>query len=89
MTNYNNIPQNIYNTIITNMPIACVDVVIFHNNSVLMVKRKDEPAKGEWWIPGGRVVKGEMLKETAYRKAVEDHKCKADHKYFPHVEKSP
>lgn len=54
------------------MPIACVDIVIYFNNSILLVKRDDEPAKGEWWIPGGRVIKGEMLKETAYRKALEE-----------------
>jgi len=72
MTKSNFVEQNIYNQILENMPIPCVDVVILHNNSVLLVKRKDKPAQGEWWVPGGRVLKGETMKQTAKRKASEE-----------------
>ncbi|MEM9444440.1 MAG: NUDIX domain-containing protein [Verrucomicrobiota bacterium] len=66
------IPQSLYYQILTNMPIACVDVAIVARGAVLLVRRKDSPAKGEWWVPGGRVLKGEMMKETACRKAKEE-----------------
>ncbi|KMQ51539.1 GDP-mannose mannosyl hydrolase [Chitinispirillum alkaliphilum] len=66
------IPQKLYNEIIGNVPIACVDIAIIANGSVLLVKRKDPPAKDMWWLPGGRVLKGEMMKETALRKAREE-----------------
>lgn len=70
MTNF--IPQEFYNQILENMPIACVDIAIVAEGAVLLVKRNDAPAKGEWWLPGGRVRKGEMMKETAARKAREE-----------------
>jgi colanic acid biosynthesis protein WcaH len=64
--------QEQYNTILHLIPIACVDICIMNNSGVLLVKRNTEPAKGQWWVPGGRVYKGEMLKECALRKAKEE-----------------
>ncbi len=66
------IPQDVYNQILENMPIACVDIAIVADGSVLLVKRGDKPAQGDWWVPGGRVVKGELMRETAMRKAQEE-----------------
>lgn len=66
------IPAELYQEILRRMPIACVDIAIVANGSVLMVKRNDPPAQGEWWLPGGRVIKGETMKETARRKAWEE-----------------
>ena len=63
------IPENLYHQIIENVPIACVDIAIVARGAVLLVKRKDPPASGQWWVPGGRVLKGEMMHETARRKA--------------------
>lgn len=68
----NFIPQEIYNLIISNIPIVCVDICIVKENKILLVKRKDAPAKGEYWIPGGRLFKGESLEECALRKAYEE-----------------
>jgi colanic acid biosynthesis protein WcaH len=67
-----NIPENLYNEILRSIPIPCVDIVIVSNGCALLIKRKEPPAKGQWWIPGGRVLKGETLKEAARRKAVEE-----------------
>ena len=66
------IPQELYDQILRNMPIACVDIAIVANGSVLLVRRTDAPARGEWWVPGGRVRKGEMMRDTAVRKAYEE-----------------
>jgi colanic acid biosynthesis protein WcaH len=63
------IPEKLYRTFLENMPVACVDVAVVDHGSVLLVKRKDAPARGQWWVPGGRVWKGEMLRDTAARKA--------------------
>ncbi len=54
------------------MPICCVDVVLVHHSKVLLTYRNDEPAKGQWWVQGGRVFKGEKLIEAVQRKAREE-----------------
>jgi colanic acid biosynthesis protein WcaH len=66
------IPQDLYNSILKNVPIACVDIALIAQGRVLLVKRRDAPAKGAWWVPGGRVLKGEMMRDTALRKAREE-----------------
>lgn len=66
------IPDDLYRKIVEHVPIACVDIAIAANGAVLLVRRKDPPAVGQWWVPGGRVLKGEMLTETAARKAREE-----------------
>ncbi len=37
-----------------------------------MLKRKDNPAKGKWWFPGGRVFLNEGLKTAVKRKLKEE-----------------
>ncbi len=66
------IPWKLYRQILENVPIACIDVAIVANGAVLLVRRKDDPARSQWWLPGGRVLKGEMMKEAALRKAREE-----------------
>ena len=61
-----------YKRIIEYMPICCVDLVVSYSEKVLLVYRNIEPAKNEWWFPGGRVYKNEKLEETAFRKAYEE-----------------
>lgn len=63
------IPDPLFRQILENVPIACVDVAIVARGTVLLVRRRDLPARGEWWVPGGRVLKGERMKDAALRKA--------------------
>ena len=66
------IPTELYRQILENMPISCVDIVIFHKGKVLLVYRKEEPAKGKWWVPGGRIHKNEKLNDAVTRKVKEE-----------------
>lgn len=66
------IPRDLYKQILENMAICCVDLVVHHNGKVLLVYRKEEPAKGEWWVPGGRIFKNERLKDAIKRKVKEE-----------------
>lgn len=66
------IPEDLYKQIIQLMPIICVDVLIEHNNKYLIIKRNDEPAKGEWWLVGGRLHKNESLENCVIRKCKEE-----------------
>ena len=55
------------------MPIACVDLLVVNAaKEVLMVKRNNQPAMGEWWFPGGRIWFGETRVEAAVRKLKEE-----------------
>jgi colanic acid biosynthesis protein WcaH len=67
------IPAEEYSHIIQLLPIICVDIVIQNRaGEYLLVKRANEPLKNHWWVVGGRVLKGETLKEAAARKVKEE-----------------
>jgi len=67
------IPQNIYAQIVRLMPIPCVDLLVKdEDGSVLLIKRANEPAKGQWWFPGGRVHFLETREQAAKRKLKEE-----------------
>ena len=66
------LPEEDYKRVLGLVPVACVDVVVTLGNKFLLGKRINEPGKGLWWIPGGRVFKGETLEETAIRKIMEE-----------------
>lgn len=63
-----------YVKIISRIAMPCVDLVITEGSSrrFLLVLRKDEPMKGYFWFPGGRIFKGEHIFATAIRKAKEE-----------------
>lgn len=62
-----------YEQIMEVLPILCVDMLL-HNSKgeYLLVKRANEPLKGQWWVIGGRVLKGETLRQAAIRKVKEE-----------------
>jgi ADP-ribose pyrophosphatase YjhB (NUDIX family) len=62
-----------YDKIKKSFPIPCVDLLITNERcEILLVKRRNEPAKGEWWFPGGRVMYGEYRDVAAIRKSREE-----------------
>jgi ADP-ribose pyrophosphatase YjhB (NUDIX family) len=46
--------------------------VVFHENHLLLVKRKKEPNAGTWGFPGGHVELGETALEAAARELCEE-----------------
>jgi mutator protein MutT len=53
-------------------PLVAVSAVIRKNNSLLLVKREYEPAKGRWSIPGGLVDLGEKVRDAIVREVEEE-----------------
>ena len=69
----NLIPAEQYTQIIEVLPILCVDVIVQNSRGeYLLIKRANEPRKDQWWVIGGRVLKGETLEEAALRKVSEE-----------------
>lgn len=63
------IPDKDYRRIIEQLPIICVDAIIINDKKqYLLVRRKNEPLKGEYWVPGGRLFKNESLQDAVKRK---------------------
>jgi 8-oxo-dGTP diphosphatase len=54
------------------LPRVAVGAVVRHNNSFLLVKRANEPSRGRWAIPGGKIKLGETLQEAAQREVFEE-----------------
>lgn len=67
------INKMLYQQIVKVMPIPCVDLVVVDDlGHILLLKRKNEPAKAEWWFPGGRVYYLETRLDAAARKLREE-----------------
>lgn len=53
-------------------PIIGVGAVIICNGKILLEKRKGEPGRGKWTIPGGLVELGESAEQTVMREVAEE-----------------
>lgn len=63
----NFIEQELYNKILENIPIVCCDLLIYNSGSYLLVRRNQEPCKGQLYFPGGRLFKHETLEQACIR----------------------
>jgi ADP-ribose pyrophosphatase YjhB (NUDIX family) len=58
--------------------VCCLDCLVIRKNTIngktecLLVERGSEPVKGAWWLPGGRIHKGETFFDAAFRKVKEE-----------------
>lgn len=66
------VPTERYAAFVEEMPQVCVEVFVEMDDGVLLTKRTNEPAEGEWFWPGSRLYKGEELEAAAHRVAREE-----------------
>jgi len=68
------VPETIWKVIRKWIPMPCVDIMVFNDKEeFLLLKRNNKPFKGEWWIPGGKIKKGDFpLEEFAIKKVKEE-----------------
>ncbi|MFZ0184380.1 MAG: NUDIX hydrolase [Nitrosotalea sp.] len=67
MKNFQYAPKQIYDQFGKYFPFSTVDVIIFQQDSILLIKRKIIPYKGKWHFPGGLIRKNEKIKDAAKR----------------------
>lgn len=53
-------------------PELCVGAIAMLDGNLLLVRRGQGPAAGEWSVPGGRVEAGELLAEAVVREVEEE-----------------
>jgi mutator protein MutT len=53
-------------------PVVGVGAVVICDGKILLEKRKNEPGKGKWSIPGGLVDLGESVEQTVIREVREE-----------------
>jgi colanic acid biosynthesis protein WcaH len=60
--------SDIFKIIVDSMPLISIDLVVANPvGQVLLGQRLNRPAKGYWFVPGGRVQKGETLDQAFMR----------------------
>lgn len=60
--------QDVFQTVIDATPLVSIDLVIENRQGdVLLGFRNNRPAKGYWFVPGGRVQKNEKLNDAFLR----------------------
>lgn len=53
-------------------PILGVGAIVVHEGKVVVIRRANEPLKGEWSIPGGKVELGETVAQAVVREVREE-----------------
>ena len=53
-------------------PRLTVDGAVLKDNKVLLIKRKYDPFKGKWALPGGFVEYGEKVEDAVIREIYEE-----------------
>lgn len=61
-----------FKSIYSRIPRLCVDVVLKHENGILMTLRQHESWKNQWHFPGGTVMYRESLEDAVKRIADEE-----------------
>lgn len=56
----------------TGNPIPAVGVVCLRGDEVLLIRRGKPPREGEWSLPGGRIERGEGVRDAALRELREE-----------------
>ena len=66
------IDEDDWRTILRSVPIVSVDLIVKHDGGVVLGRRTNNPGKGEWFVPGSRVRKGERLEAAVHRVAADE-----------------
>ncbi|ABM02613.1 GDP-mannose mannosyl hydrolase [Psychromonas ingrahamii 37] len=64
------LPLVTFKTVIKSTPLVSIDLIVRNNNGqILLGKRTNRPAKRDWFVPGGRILKDESF-ERAFKRLI-------------------
>ena len=58
-----------FKSVIENTPLVSIDLCMVCDDQLLLGKRNNDPLKGEWFTPGGRIHKNEAWQDALLRVA--------------------
>jgi len=61
-----------FTQLIQTSPLVSIDLIIQNEQGYLLGKRKNEPARGFWFVPGGRILKNEKIEQAFQRIAFKE-----------------
>ncbi len=61
-----------FKTVVASTPLVSADLIVQNEGKVLLGKRKNRPAQGYYFTPGGRVRKNEKISDALMRIAKEE-----------------
>jgi colanic acid biosynthesis protein WcaH len=62
------LPADVFESIVRLTPLISIDLIVRSpDDSILLGLRRNEPARGTWFVPGGRVRKDERFNEAFAR----------------------
>jgi colanic acid biosynthesis protein WcaH len=65
--------NELFRTVVDAAPLVSIDLIVENaHGEVLLGRRRNPPAQGSWFVPGGRVRKNETLKKAFARLAQEE-----------------
>lgn len=56
-----------YGEALARFRVSTIEVLIFSDNKLLILKRKEDPLNGGWWLCGTKLIGGESFEEGAQR----------------------
>jgi colanic acid biosynthesis protein WcaH len=67
------LPQEVFATVVRHAPLVSIDLIVRDPAGALLLGRRvNRPAQGFWFVPGGRVRKGESLDDAFARIACDE-----------------
>lgn len=65
--------KHTFSTVIKSTPLVSIDLLVFNTNGqALLGQRLNRPAKGFWFVPGGRILKDESLAQAFKRLTIDE-----------------
>ena len=67
------LPAAAFEAVVRDAPLVSIDLIVRSpSNRILLGRRRNEPACGTWFVPGGRIYKDERLADAFARTAREE-----------------